>query len=333
MSAQGTLAVRGTGSIGTRHITVLRDLLQLKPVAVPVRAERLTELKGKGFQVAAALERVSGPGPHACVVATSTERHLPDAQDALRKGFSVLIEKPLSHSSEGLRQLKDLADATGLKVFVGCNLRFHRGLCRFRGQLPKLGPVHSVRIECQSYLPDWHPDSDYRRSYSARKNTGGVLLDLIHEIDYAMWLFGRPEKVFAKLQHSGTLEIESEDTADLLWTAPHAAAVSIRLDYITRRTRRRMTAIGSNGTLEWDAIGQTVRWVSNAGEEEVVRIEQKRDTMYRDQAEAFLRALSGGSPGDLATLEEGADAVAVCDAARRSSASGREEPIRDWRAD
>ncbi len=92
-----------------------------------------------------------------------------------------------------------------------------------------------------------------------------------------------------------------------------------------------MTAVGSNGTLEWDAIGQTVRWAPNRGNEEVIRIEQERDAMYRDQAESFLRALSGGGSGDLATLEDGADAVAICDAARRSSASGREETIRDWR--
>jgi len=332
MSKPGILAVRGTGSIGTRHITVLRDLLRLEPVAVPVRTERLAERQGKGFPGAPALDPASGPGPHACVIATSTERHLADAQDALRKGYSVLVEKPLSHSCEGLRQLKDLADATGLKVFVGCNLRFHKGLLRFRDMLPKLGTVEAVWIECRSYLPDWHPDSDYRKSYSARKNTGGVLLDLIHEIDYAMWLFGRPEKIFARLEHSGTLEIESEDTADLMWMSPGGAAVSIRLDYITRPTRRRMTAVvGSNRTLEWDAIGQTVRWMSNARDAEVTRIEQERDDMYRDQAEAFLRALSGGRAGDLATLEEGADAVAVCDAARRSSVSGREETIRDWR--
>ncbi len=330
MSTQGTLAVRGTGSIGTRHISVLRDLLRLDPVAVPVRQERLAELKG--LRVAPALESGSGPGPHACVIATATERHLSDAQDALRKGYSVLVEKPLSYSLEGLRQLKELADSTGLKVFVGCNLRFDKGLLRFRDMLQKLGAVQAVWIECRSYLPDWHPGSDYRRSYSARKNTGGVLLDLIHEIDYAMWLFGRPEKVFAKLEHSGTLEIEAEDTADLMWMSPNGAAVSIRLDYITRPTRRRMTAVGSNGTLEWDAIGQTVRWAQNAGKEEIIRIEQERDDTYRDQAEAFLRALSGGDAGDLATLEEGADAVAVCDAARKSSESGRTETVRDWRA-
>ena len=326
-----TVAVRGMGSIGARHIAAIRDALKLQPLAVPARLERVRELEAKGYEVSPELAKVSGAGPHACVIATVTERHVADTEDALRKGFSVLVEKPLSHNAEGLRRLKELADGAGLKVFVGCNLRFHAGLRRFREMLPSIGPVRSVRIECQSYLPDWRPGSDFRTSYSARKGTGGVLLDLIHEIDYAIWLYGRPTKVYGELKNTGVLGIESEETADLLWRSPSGAEVSIRLDYITRRMRRRMMAIGAEGSLEWDAVGANVRMVPNHGEEKVVNISQERDAMYRDQAEAFLRAVGGGSAGDLATFDEGADAVAVCDAARTSSESGRVEAVADWR--
>jgi predicted dehydrogenase len=53
--------------------------------------------------------------------------------------------------------------------------------------------------------------------------------------------------------------------------------------------------------------------------------------MFAGQASAFLRAVSGAGPGDLATFDEGAFAVALCDAARKSSAARREEQIPDWR--
>jgi len=326
-----TVAVRGIGSIGARHIAVIRDVLKLQPVAVPVRANRIGDLEAKGYRVLPELLRVNGPGPHVCIIATATERHVSDTEDALGKGYSVLVEKPLSHNTDGLRRLKDLTDASGLRVFVGCNLRFHHGLRKFREMLPNIGAVHSVRIECQSYLPDWRPDSDYRTSYSARKGTGGVLLDLIHEIDYALWLFGRPEKVLAELQNSGRLGIESEDMADLLWRSPSGASMSVHLDYLTRRTRRKMMAMGAEGALEWDAIGGSVRLTPNLGEEQLFSIQQDRDAMYRDQAEAFLQVVAGGNPGNLATFDEGANSVALCDAARRSSQSRREEPIIDWK--
>ena len=43
-----------------------------------------------------------------------------------------------------------------------------------------------------SYLPGWRPGTDYRQSYSAQRRLGGgVLLDVIHEVDYAAWVLGR----------------------------------------------------------------------------------------------------------------------------------------------
>ena len=311
-----------------RHLTVLRDALHLDPLAVPVRPARVQELKAAGFRASCTLDRDTRG---ACIVASSTDRHIADATEALTRGFAVLVEKPLSHSTSGLSGLKATADAAGLPIFVACNLRFDEGLRTFRDRLPDIGNVNSVRIECQSFLPDWRPGTDYRQGYAARKDTGGVLLDLIHEIDYAIWCFGRPERVFASLGHSGQLEIDAEDSADLLWTSPAGAAVSIRLDYLTRQTRRRMIALGDAGGLEWDAVGKTVRIQRADGREEVERFEQERNDLYRKQAEAFLNAVSGGSAGDLATFDEGATAVAVCDAARRSSRSREEEDVRDWR--
>lgn len=329
-SASVAVFVRGTGSIGLRHLTVLRDRLGLAPVALPVRSERLRELEAGGFRTSEHLSDRNGQSPGACIVATETERHLSDAADALQSGCAVLVEKPLSFSTKGMTVVKRQSERLGLPVFLGCNLRFSEGLRTFRNLLPGLGGVHSVRIECQSYLPDWRPDSDYRRSYSAREGTGGVLLDLIHEIDYAVWLFGAPKSIFARLGNSGRLGIQSEDFADLSWITPENTAISIRLDYITRPTRRRMSAIGENGVLEWDAIAQCVRRVSTDDSEQTLHYDQERDDMYGQQAEAFLGAVAGGQPGDLATFEEGATAVALCDAARRSSLSGHAEPVRDW---
>ncbi len=321
--------VRGTGSIGRRHLAVLRDRLGLAPIAVPIRRERLPELAAAGFRTS---DRVDGNtrGLSACIVATDTERHLPDAADALQSGCAVLVEKPLSFSTKGMLALRQQSQELGLPVFVGCNLRFDEGLCTFRRLLPELGRVHSVRIECQSYLPDWRPDSDYRGSYSARKGTGGVLLDLIHEIDYALWLFGAPDSVRAQLGNSGRLGIESEDSADLFWVTPGNTAVSIRLDYITRPTRRRMSAVGEAGVLEWDAVAKSVHRTSTKGSEQTLGYDQQRDDAYARQAEAFLHAVAGGPPGDLATFEDGAVAVALCDAARRSSSSEHAEPVEDW---
>ena len=139
----------------------------------------------------------------------------------------MLVEKPLGPNTTGLSVIAHDIERGGRPVYVACDLRFDTSLLHFRRRLLDVSAIHSVRIECQSYLPAWRPDRDYRQSYSARAEEGGVLLDLIHEIDYAVWLFGAPSEGPAQLRNSGRLGIQSEEAADLHWQTPLGAALSI----------------------------------------------------------------------------------------------------------
>ena len=183
-------------------------------------------------------------------------------------------------------------------------------------------PIISSRLASQSRLS--------AKLFGASRE-GGVLLDLIHEIDYAVWLFGAPSRVFARLQNSGRLGIEAEEAADLYWETEHAGAVSIRLDYLSRTTHRTMHAYGDSGEMEWNGVAQTVTLHIKDQSPQTEHFPQDRDATMRDQNTAFLRAACGGDAGTLTTFEEGAVAVSICDAARLSSASGRFEAVTDWR--
>jgi predicted dehydrogenase len=325
------IVVCGTGSIGLRHLRVLRNELGLNPTALPSRQIRIPELQAEGIRTISAWQEAAAWTPQFAIIASTTSRHLADASEALSLGADVLVEKPLAPSVTGIHDLAKKANRCGRRVFVACNLRFDAGLILFREHLPEIGSVHAVRIECQSFLPEWRPGSDYRRAYSARPDEGGVLRDLIHEIDYAIWLFGEPSALFARLKNSGAIGIESDDSADILWDTPSGASVSIRLDYLTHIPRRKMRAFGERGDLEWDHNGRQVSLALTGQPVRTWAIEQTRDQMMCDQTAAFLRSAGGGDTASLATLEEGAFAVAVCDTARKSSSLGRIQPVLDWR--
>jgi predicted dehydrogenase len=321
------VAVLGTGSIGTRHLQVLRTLADVQPLAIPVRVARASALQAEGFEVLPDLKAAAAAGVRLLVVATDTSRHAADAEQALQLGFDLLVEKPLTADAATAIPLQRLARESGRRVFVGCVLRFSTSLRAFRAALSDVGALHQVRIVCQSYLPDWRPDRPYRASYSARAAEGGVLRDLIHEIDYAGWLFGWPLRVSGCLRNLGRLGIEAEEQAELQWVVDGGPAVSISLDYLSRPTRRGIVACGANGTLEWDGVRQQTRRHLAGRAEECTPWAQERNGMFTDQARAFVQACSGGSAGELATLEDAVRALAVCDAARRSSVSHREEEV------
>ncbi|MBI3456371.1 MAG: Gfo/Idh/MocA family oxidoreductase [Candidatus Rokubacteria bacterium] len=321
------VAVLGTGSIGGAHLRALSQEASVRPVAVPVRRTRLAELAAAGFGVAEDLAEAARQGATAAVIATDSGRHLGDALEAMACGLDLLVEKPLAVDAEEARQLCARAEALSRHVFVGCTLRFSESLGRFREWLPRVGRVHAVRIECRSFLPSWRPGRPYQASYSSRRGEGGVLRDLIHEIDYAGWLFGWPAAVHARLSNLGRLGIDAEELAELTWEDRYGGVVSVGLDYLTAPTRRRMQAFGERGMLEWDGVEQAVRLSLAGRPEERVASPQAREAMLQAQDLAALRAWRGEPDARLASGEDGWRALAVCDAARRSSETGREEPV------
>ena len=192
----------------------------------------------------------------------------------------------------------------------------------------QLGQIHLVRIECQSYLPDWRPTRPYQESYSAKKDEGGVLRDLIHEVDYATWLFGWPTAVQARLRNLGRLGIDAEETAELFWEGDNGCLISMNLDYLSRPARRKMQAMGEHGTLTWDGIAKTVRLALVGEKEQCFHFDQTVDEMYLAQDIAFLNVDDNDALDiRLATGPDGIKALALCDAARLASKTRREEQV------
>ena len=67
---------------------------------------------------------------------------------------------------------------------------------------------------------------DHTKMYSSKKSEGGgVLLDLIHEIDLAYWLFGKTHKIKSFLSNTKTLNIRTEDVANIISAPPFAIAL------------------------------------------------------------------------------------------------------------
>lgn len=319
--------VAGTGSIGARHLSAIQHALDLPVMALPMRSERRADLASRGFAVADSWEDARERGATHAIIATTTSRHRRDAEAALAAGFRVLVEKPMALDAREARNICAAARADRQGLWVACCLRFNWALERFRERLPELGRVHAVRIECQSYLPDWRPERPYNLSYSASATEGGVLRDLIHEIDYAGWLFGWPRALQARVEHHGRLGLQADEAADLFWETHDHVAVSLRLDYLSRPAHRSMRAFGEHGVLEWDGIAGTVAATIH-GRENHDRLARDRDDMYIRQARAFLAATPDDFDSRMATAEDGVRALAICDAARVASSRRAEAEVR-----
>jgi predicted dehydrogenase len=253
----------GCGSIGERHIRNIKSLSLADIIVHDVNSERLSTI-GQKYDVQTYQELGSAfdQNVDAAFVCTPPNTHICIAQLAIEHNVHVFVEKPISHRLEGVNKLlKDSAER-GLIVYVGYNLRFHPGLNVVKNMLDeaKIGRVLSAHMEFGQYLPYWRPQQDYRQSYTARKNLGGgIILDASHEIDYARWFLGEVKEVFCFAGRLSSLEVETEDTAQILLRFESGAIADVHLDFVQRAYSRYCKLIGEDGTILWNHADKVIK--------------------------------------------------------------------------
>lgn len=248
--------VLGCGSIGKRHIENLKKLGFSDIVAYDPNEEKRKETaKRFNIEVFDKFEDGLDKYPNAVIIASPTICHL-EQLNVVFMGAHVFMEKPISHElSSEVGSFIERCELYNYKFQVGYNLRFHPELIKIKKILDKgeIGNIISVRAQYGSYLPDWHPQEDYRKGYSASEELGGgIILDASHEIDYLRWLFGEVKEVFAFTDKKSSLEIDTEDIAEILLRFESGVIGEIHLDYIQKEKKRDLQIIGDKKTLYCD---------------------------------------------------------------------------------
>lgn len=316
--------VIGMGSVGRRHVENLLSL-GVEVYAFKYRSELSNELsKQYCINIFNSLDKALDSGQDSAVIANRTDQHVSVAIAAAKKGLHLYIEKPLSHNLEGIQELKKIVGIKNLIVEIGCMMRFHPGLkLIYRLLVEKsIGTPYFARAYVGQYLPDWRPNQDYRFSYSAKeKYGGGVLLDLIHELDYLYWWFGTISDVSAFLNHISDLEIETEDVAQILLRFNNGVVAQVQMDYLSPFYRRTCEIVGSKGIITWDYnSGEVILKHQKESESRIFKQTTTfdRNTMFINHMKHFLKRIQNGSEPAV-SLEDGIEVLKVALAARKSS--------------
>jgi predicted dehydrogenase len=264
----------------------------------------------------------------AAIICTPNHLHIPYAQKAIDAGLHIFIEKPLSSILSGVDDLLQIQKKHKTLIMVGYNLRFHPPLqilkqCVGEG---KIGKLISIRAEVGQYLPEWRPGTDYRSSVSARSELGGgAVLELSHELDYALWLAGDVTSVTAQTDRLSDLEMDVEDTAEIILKFASGALGSIHLDMVQRPSTRYCKVLGTDGTIIWDGTTDSVMLFSNeTGHWSTLHDAQKVDwnQMYISELEHFFACIRERKE-PLITGSDGKRVLQIALAALQSSSEQR----------
>lgn len=232
--------IQGLGSIAKKHIHVLRELNpNIKLYAL--RSGKTNNLID-GITSIHGLEELKEEVDFV-IISTPTSLHYQSIMMLKSLRVPLFIEKPALSSMDGASLLCDELEKAGVKTYVACNLRFHPVIQFLKQELKKRKPLEFL-VYCGSYLPEWRPVTDYSNSYSSKKEMGGgVELDLIHEIDYTIYLLGHPKhRILSYGSRLSNLEISSNDFAHYVLEYENSVA-TITLNYYRKKAKRTIELI------------------------------------------------------------------------------------------
>ena len=252
----------GLGSIAKKHILALRTL-EPNIEIFALRSNNSVELIEGIINIKYFSELPTKPD--FAIISNPTSYHKITIEQLLKYNISMFIEKPAFHSLNGVNELVKSVENSKLVNYVACNFRFHPCIEYLKGELPNINmAINEINVYCGSYLPDWREGNDFKKNYSSISALGGgVHLDLIHEIDYVIWLLGEPRSSNILKSNKSSLKIESIDYANYLLEY-NDYYVSIVLNYYRRDPKRCLEIIFEEETWTVDLLKSNI--INNRGD-------------------------------------------------------------------
>jgi len=206
------LGVFGLGFMGSTHLKAYRNIpgVELAAVVSDIPQALTGDLSsvqgniggpGERFDFSNVakysdpFEALKNPDVEAVDLCLPTSLHAPVTIAALQAGKHVLVEKPMALDGKECERMLEAARASGRVLMAAQVVRFipaySAAAARIRSGL--LGPVHSAIFRRRCAAPSWSGGWLVNKSVSG----GGVFDLVIHDVDFAVHLFGVPEAVSA----------------------------------------------------------------------------------------------------------------------------------------
>lgn len=262
------ILIVGLGSIGQRHYRNLKKIdkkFNFFAIRKKFRSPKLdkknqvidSKLNCKDLKISLINEnQIHQKNIDLAFITNPTSLHVKTANYLVKKNCSIFIEKPLSDSMKGVTILNKMIINRKINCEIGFQTRYDPLLNELKKIIDskKFGKIVNVNINHNSYLPYHHKYENYKKGYAARKELGGgVLLCFSHELDYALFLFGRPKKIFPNFIINGSaLKINVETAVGFSLEFNKNINVNFSLDFLRKKQKRVCEIQFEKTNITWD---------------------------------------------------------------------------------
>jgi predicted dehydrogenase len=315
------IAVVGLGFMGSTHLNALKNIPEAELAAVVSSDEKklsgdLRSIQGniggpgekmdfsrvKKYRTIA--QALADPEIEAVDICLPTDQHSSAALAALRAGKHVLVEKPMALDGAAADEMLAAARNSGRVLMTGQVLRFidaYRKTAE-RVKSRSLGSVRSAMFRRRCAAPAWS-----QWLADPAKSGGGVFDLLIHDVDFCVYLLGKPAAVsatgFEDLPHGidvilAEFHYPAIDTVVITGGWHHPKAYPFSMEF---------TVVSDGGTLDYSSEGRPLTLYGADGEKQL--LDSAEADWFTEELKYFVDCAAHGRKPELCPPEESALAV------------------------
>jgi predicted dehydrogenase len=265
-------------------------------------------------------------------ICTPTHLHAEMVLQAARAGKQIVCEKPLGRTVEEGQAMIRACKEAGVQLFVAHVVRYFPEYAQAKAVVDsgQIGQPGVIRLSRGSYRPK-KPNGNW---FLDEAKSGGIMLDLmIHDFDYARWVGGEVESVFARKISSAHADAPVDYGMVILkhknGTLSHVAGAWA---YPPPTFRTHLEIAGEAGLIEFDSdasapILDLIAKPKTDAPDVGLPASPVAESPYTSEIKEFYAALTQGQPVRV-RAEDGLAAVQIALAAIESANTGRAVTLR-----
>ncbi len=305
------VGVLGVGYWGRKIVEEWSNIPNVKVKAVSDLSKKNLELARDRYGVETLVqdyhEVLAIPSIKAVNICLPNILHYPACKEALEAGKHVLVEKPLTLSSEEGKTLVALAEQKGLTLSVGHIYRFNNALLEIRRLIKEkfFGKVFLIELE-------W---TNLEQPFADRD----VIVDLApHYFDIINFLLDEwPNRVTCVAKPFRRKELE--ETAYIISELKSGVISHATLSWLSPRKVRQISVIGEGRSAYIDAVGQEIT-IYESGYTYKLGVE--RNNTIRTELLHFVQSISDPQSETRNSGTIGVRTVELIEKAKESLAKG-----------
>jgi predicted dehydrogenase len=269
-------------------------------------------------------------------ICTPTYLHHPMVLEAAAAGKHVVCEKPLAMTVQQTREMIEACERAGVHFLVAHVVRFFPEYVTAKSIVDRgeIGRVAVVRLSRCSFKPARNNPNSWFHDLS---KSGGVMFDLmIHDYDFARWVAGEVESVFAKHIFANFADAPGDHALTILRHTNGALShVEGGWAYPAPMFRTSLEIAGEQGLIEHPRDSSVPLGIhlhtSDSGTDVDIAVPSSplAEDPYTAQMKHFYDVLTGKEKTLRVTAADGAAAVQIALAAIESARTGRRVMLKD----